>query len=144
MGSQIIDRLIWIAIKLYNRTYIKLPPLIFDIETRTNPPRVWLVAKIPRVSSTPFLMAYTIGVIATFLVTPKILMQMLDVTSKTSMRVLTTSLTILHFVCVHYVLESNRTLWRNWHCIPFVNLMINNRLSYRTFTWVGSARVHPY
>lgn len=131
MTNPLISPLTWTAIQLYGWSYAKLPPILFDIDISTNSPGFQLVARKPNWFSTIFHVLYFIGGVVTVLALPVSVLKMLSDTNQTTKRIVATSLSILHWCYLLYVLATNRTLWINAHCIPILNSMINNKLNYR-------------
>lgn len=135
MENPLINTLTWFAIQLYSNTFSKIPPVIFDIDTSTNPKRVQLVLIKPKWFKIPWLTLYIVNTSLLIIGTPVALLQMFDSKNQTTTRILTTSIVILHWFVQEYVLSSLRTLWQASHCVPYINFLINNQLPHRKYSY---------
>lgn len=122
----------WLAVQLHRVSYGLLPPAILDIDINAKYRQIQVVARKLKWHLVPWVFVFAIVVLFVFLGVIYLLLLKLSLGDEMQLAVLQIIIAILTLSISSLMLSAILNYYKNWMSIAFMNLLISNRLSYRT------------
>lgn len=133
MGTWTLGSWSWRAVKLYHMTFGKLPPVILDLSINVESREILLVARTPKWYLIPWVVLVVFCFLLQLLVYPYILLKCFYDQMHVQLNILEIILCLLTWFLCALVVGECHLYAVNWNNVPFLNLIMSNRLGYSKF-----------
>lgn len=130
MENSMIGNWSWIVLKLYRLSFGKLPPVILDLCVNQGTKELFLVARKPKWFLIPWIVLVAFSFLFQLIANPFVLLKCFYDRTRIQLDVLEIVLCLLVCVSCALVFAEFHVYFENWNNVPFLNLMMSNRLGY--------------